>query len=380
MNKILGLNLALLLFVFSCKSKNQTTETDVVEQPEAANTIVYAKNRFDKLPIKIGKISSQFISEQISATGLVDVPPENMASVSFVIGGSIKSLTHNILPGKYVKKGSVLAVGQSIEFLQIQDDYLQSFTKSELLIQEYTRQKSLAEEDAGAKRKLQEAENNLKLNKAMLVGLEAKLRLIGVNIEVLKKGKILPVFNIYSPINGYIKTANVSTGKNFTTSDVLFEIVNNDHLHVELKVFDKDGSKVREGQTVVFDTKDGKKAIAKIFLVGKNFEADTKTLNIHVHFEDETFEHQLILGQSLNGKILIGKKQALILPESAIRREENGNYIYEIKTSNAKEIILNKRKIKIGLSQNGFVEILENNIDLDIITEGVNLIFAEEND
>lgn len=365
--------IASIYLLFSCSDKDKKTENQI-ESEVISNNIIIEKSKFDKLPVQTSFIKNIKMDEEIEVNGFVDVPPENIASMSFQISGNIKSIGHNVLPGKFVNKGTVLATGQSMEFLQIQEEYLQNSIKNELLVEEYNRQKSLAEGDAGAKKKYQEAENALKLNKAILAGLESRLNFIGCNISSLKKGNISKTFAIYAPFNGYIKTANVSTGKSFTPTDVLFELINKDHLHVELKVFEKDAHKVKEGQDVIFTKKDGTNSIAKIFLVGKTFEEATKTVNIHVHFEDIQLENELIVGQLIKGTILINGSKVNAINESAIKREEFGNYVFTIENENSKETRIVKHKVEIGKIQKGMVQLLNFNTNKKIVSSGINFI------
>lgn len=364
-----------LAFVFSCGKKQETTE-ETTKKPEV-NLVTVSATQFKNMQLEFGELTSKSINDAIAANGMVDVPPEYVAMVSVPVNGFIKSLTHAVLPGKFVAKGSVLAIGQSMEYVQMQEDYLQAYTKNDFLEKEFERQKTLAAEDATAKRKLQEAESNLKMNKMLLKSMEAKLKVVGVNFEGLHSGNVSSIIAIHAPISGYVKTVNISTGKNFTPTDVLFELISNEHLHAELKVFEKDAYRVKEGQTVEFDdAKLGGKATAKVFLVGKNFEDATKTINVHVHFSDESVEKRLIPGQYLNGKILADSRSAITLPESAILRESDGNYVYTIENQTDKNVVFRKNAVKIGATQNGFVEIISPTTLKKVVIKGGHFIVS----
>jgi membrane fusion protein, heavy metal efflux system len=154
----------------------------------------------------------------------------------------------------------------------------------------------------------------------------------------------------------------------------LFELINKDHLHVELKVFEKDAHKVKEGQDVIFTKKDGTNSIAKIFLVGKTFDEATKTVNIHVHFEDIQLENELIVGQLIKGTILINGSKVNAINESAIKREEFGNYVFTIENENSKETRIVKHKVEIGKIQKGMVQLLNFNTNKKIVSSGINFI------
>ncbi|MDP5139129.1 MAG: efflux RND transporter periplasmic adaptor subunit [Spirosomaceae bacterium] len=309
--------------------------------------------------LEIGEFTTVQLTEAISANGMVDVPPENVAMVSLPVSGFVKTLTHNVLPGKYVKKGSVLATAQSMEAVQLQQDYLEKFTQTEFLQTELERQQALAAEDASSKRKLQEAESNLRINKAMLSAFAAKLQIIGVSVAKLQQGKLTTTLPVLAPLSGFVKTVHINTGSNFTPQDVLFELVSKQHLHVELKVFEKDAFKVKEGQTVVFnDPKIGGRVEGKVFLVGKVFEADSKAINIHVHLSNEAAEQRLIPGQFLAAKIQTDNRTASVLPESAISREDGNTFVYVLDNQNAEAVSFKKIAVQTGTVQDGKIEIL----------------------
>lgn len=322
----------------------------------------------------LGAFDKTTISDEIKANGIVDVPPMNMASVSIPISGYVKST--NTLPGSAIKKGGVLATIYSMDYIQLQQDYLQAVSRLKFLEQELERQNVLSKEDIGAKKKLQQADSEVSSMKAQTKALALKLELIGCSIEKLKKGQLSSSINITSPIEGYIKTANVSIGKNVAPTDVLFEIVGNTHKHIELKVFENDINKIKIGQKIVVEhpTFSEKPMMATVFLVGKNVEADSKTINIHGHIDDEIMESKLTVGQYVNTKIFTGKRMVNTLPETAVVIHNNGGFIF-IQT---KENTFQQIPVKIGTTEKGNIEVFtEKNIDnQQIIKQGASILQA----
>ncbi len=343
--------------ISSCQSSTERAVEDTTIPDENSKTITAAQ--YNNMGLQIGEFEAFEFAENISVNGMVDVPPENVAMVSLPIAGFIKTLTHNVLPGKYVKKGSILATAQSMDAVQLQQDYLEKFTQTEFLQKELERQKALAAEDASSKRKLQEAESNLRINKAMLNSSAAKLQIIGISVEKLQQGKLTTTMPVLAPLSGYVKTARINTGSTFTPQDVLFELVSKQHLHVELKVFEKDAFKVKEGQTVVFeDARIGGRVEGKVFLVGKVFEADTKAINIHVHLTNEAAEQLLIPGQFIAAKIQTESRSANVLPEAAILREDGKTFVYILDNQRNEIVSFKKVAVEIGGTQDEKVEII----------------------
>ena len=370
--KRLILFLILCLF-FSCSSPKKQEEK-IEQKEEIADVVTLTSEQAKNAHIILGDFDQTQLSEDVKANGMVDVPPMNMASVSVPINGFVKSTT--ALPGSFVKKGGILAVINSMEYIQMQQDYLQTLSRFKLSEQELDRQIVLSQEDVGAKKKLQQAEAEVSFAKASIKGLELKLQMIGCQIDKLKNGQINSTINVNSPIDGFIKTTNLAIGKNVSPSDILFEITGNAHKHLELKVFEKDLNKVKTGQKIVIENPKfvSDDLTATVFLVGKNVDLDTKSINIHAHLNSEKAEDKLTVGQYVNTRILTGNRTARTLPESAIVRRGEGGFIFiQIKENTFKQI-----PVKIGISEKGNVEIfMDKSVDNQkIVKTGASILQA----
>ena len=364
----------LLFSLFLSCSSPKKQEEKIEQKEEISDVITLTKEQIKNANLVLGGFDQTILSEDVKANGIVDVPPMNMASVSVPINGFVKST--KALPGSLVRKGEVLAVINSMDYVQMQQDYLQTQSKLKFSEQELDRQTVLSQEDVGAKKKLQQAESDVSFAKAQLKGTEIKLQIIGNQINNLKNGQIVSTINVVSPIDGFIKTTNLSIGKNVVPTDVLFEITGNAHKHLELKVFEKDITKIKVGQKIIVENPkfSNLNVTATVFLVGKNVEPDTKTINIHAHLDSEKAEDKLTVGQYVNASILTGNRIAKTLPEAAILRQENGGYIFvQIKENTFQQI-----PVKLGLSERGNVEVfLEKEINSSkIVKSGASILQA----
>ena len=163
---------------------------------------------------------------------LLSVAPQNLATVCMPLGGFIKNTT--LLPGNAVSKGQTLAVIENQDFVDIQQSYLEAKNKLVFAEAEFNRHTDLYKDDVYSEQNLQQVTVEYKNLKALVKSLEQKLMLIGINPEKLKEDNISSTVNLVSPINGFLKAVNVNIGKYVSPTDVLFEIVNNDKLFLEL--------------------------------------------------------------------------------------------------------------------------------------------------
>lgn len=363
MKTYLFLSILFISGLSSCSKKAEspaaTAKADTSSAEPKSEQIKITAEQFKNLNPELGHFSEIAMNDEIKVTGMVDVPPENLASVSIPISGFVKTIfANNSLPGRYVTKGTVLATVESIEYIQMQQDYFQAIAHAAFLEKDLERQQALGAEDIGVKKKLQQAEAEFNSNQALIKALEAKLRIIGINVATLKKGEILSLINVTSPISGYIKNTNINTGKSVNSNDVLFEIISKEHLHVELKVLEKDAYKIQKGQKVIIDEQRlGDKVSATVFLVGQTFEDETKAINIHVHLDNEQQEQKLIPGMFVNARILTGTRMTRSLPESAVIRAPDGNFILVLEKQNNKEVVFRKIPVKLGTLQGKKIEI-----------------------
>lgn len=355
--KNISINIIVFAIFFLTACGKEQEQQEVLTQSTANNSL--SQSEFDKMGLELGQLQKISISEHINVNGIVDVPPENIAEVSYPLNGFIKTLGHNILEGKFVQKGYALATIQSMELIQLQQDYLEYYNQRTFLAQDLERQKAMNAENAGSKKALQEAENKYKVNQSMIASYEAKLRLLSLDPSKIQSGELVQAVAVRAPFSGYIQKVHIHTGTNFTPDNVLFEMISKNHLHVELKVFEKDAHKLKKGQKVSFHSAGILEDLeGEVFLVGQSFESDSKAINVHVHIPNSKLEQQLTPGQYLTGAIHVDSRDVLALPESALLREEGRMYIYEAVSISDGTYNFNKKTITIGTIQNEMVEIV----------------------
>lgn len=315
--------MAVALLATACSSNNEKAASAEATAPDKVQlTDAQLKNA----GIVTGKAVKEVINTELKVNGLVEVPPQNIVSVSFPMGGYLKST--QLLPGMHVSKGQSIALVEDQALVQLQQDYLMAKTRLVFLEQEYTRQKSLHENNVNADKVYQQAEADYQAQKILLKGLGEKLALIGINPEKLTPAEISRSVTIHSPINGFVSKVNVNIGKYVTATDVLFELINPDDMHAALTVFEKDLTNVRIGQrvNVSFVDDPATSYACEIILVTRNVDENRSAL-VHCHFE--TKPKNLLPGMFLTARIQLNDAEVLTVPEEAVVRFENKHYVFE---------------------------------------------------
>lgn len=321
--------------------------TDAVGMDTITVTDAQIKNaEFQTGPLQTGEMSSL-----LKVNGKVDVPPQNMVSISVPLGGYLK--TSKLLPGMHVNKGEVLAIMEDQQYIQLQQDYLMAKVKLSQLEKEYARQKELNASQASSDKMLQQAEADLKSHRIISAALAQKLQLGGIQPANLTENNISKSVNIHSPIDGYVTKVNVNIGKYISPTEIMFELVNPTDIHLALKVFEKDLPKLFIGQELLAFTNNNpnKKYDCEVLLMGKDINADGYT-DVHCHFEQ--YDKVLIPGTYMNAEIKVKNRQAIVLPADAVVRHDGKHFIFK-EVAKQKYAML---EVEVGETENGLTELM----------------------
>jgi len=338
-----------VMVLLSCGTK-QEEATEAVKEEKQETLVQLNAEQLKNAGISIGYPSEMDMHSTIKVNGVVDVPPQGMVSISFPLGGYLKS--SHLLPGMGVKKGEVIATLEDQSYVQLQQDYLMAKAKMEFLNTDLIRQKELSDQDAASKKTYQQASSDFKTQQVLIRALEEKLRIVGIDPDKLTVNSITRTISLRSPINGYVTKVNVNIGKYVNPADVLFELVDPDDIHAALTVFEKDIMQIKKGMraSVSLADKPGKKYEVDVILVTRNVDENRGGL-VHCHFENAN--HELLPGMFLNGSFELNNKKTTAVPESAVVRYQSKPYIFIAKDSNQFEMT----EVELGVSDQQMIEL-----------------------
>ena len=209
------------------------------------------KEQIETMNIQFGDFSQIKINDFVKATGTLDLPPNAYSSVSAKADGFIKG-SKKYVEGSYIKKGVVIAYLENPEFIQHQQTYLEVQSDLTFLNQELARQQKLVTANAGVEKKLQQLQSEVNTKTATLKGIAKRLAYLGIKTANLTPDNITERIAIISPMSGYITSINMHNGMYVSPQMELIEIVDENHLHLELDVFEKDITNIMEGQPISY--------------------------------------------------------------------------------------------------------------------------------
>lgn len=307
--------------------------------------------QYKSAKIELSDLKKRNIASILKLNGKIDVPPQNLVSVSMPLGGFLKST--QLLPGMHIKKGETIATMEDQQYIDLQQEFLTAKSKLTFAEHEYNRQKELNQSKASSDKVFQQTEMDYKNQKIAVSAFGEKLKLININPESLNESNLSRSVNVYSSIDGFVSKVNVNIGKYVNPSDVLFELINPSDIHLNLKVFEKDLSKLSIGQKLLtFNNNEPDKMYpCEIILISQDL-SDDRSADVHCHFEN--YVKTLLPGMYMNAEVEINSISAASINEEAIVSFEGKNFVFISQGPNQFEML----EIKKGSSGNNFTEII----------------------
>lgn len=330
MKQVIIISCAAVIALGSCQSepKPAATATTQITKPAADSSgdiVELNEAQYLRSGITVSALQQGSVNDIIKVNGVIDAPIENRYTISFPLGGYLK--TNSLISGMQVKKGSLLAVMEDASLIQLQQDYLMSKAKQSYLETDYLRQVELNKTQSNSQKTLQQAKTDLETQVITTNALAEKLRLVGINPASLNEKNISRTINIYSPVNGYVNKVNANPGKYVAPTDILFELLDLSKLHIELTVFEKDAAGLKRGQKISFASTQnaGAKGTATVELIAPSFN---ESRAVEVHCDIDAPVPKLLPGTFVTAEIKMENHAGLTVPDDAIVTWQNNKYMF----------------------------------------------------
>ncbi|MCR9226097.1 MAG: efflux RND transporter periplasmic adaptor subunit [Flavobacteriaceae bacterium] len=347
-------NIAGIVFLLiGCGDKSNESTTSEAQAKETG--IEVTKDQFDTNDLTIGKMEKRTFPKMVETSGMIDVPPENRASVMAFMGGFVKKAS--LLVGDRVNKGQLLAVLENQEFVKMQQEYLEVFNQLDYLKAEFDRNQTLFDEKIASQKNFLQAKSNYQTAKARYQGLREQLQMLNISASNVEKGNISSQAAIYAPISGSITKMNVSKGSYVSPATEILEIVDNEHVHLELTVFEKDILKVKKGQKIQFKIPEASDQAfnAEVHLVGTSIDDDKRTIKVHGHLEGE--DGNFLPGMFVDAMIMTDTTKTWSLPEEAVIESEGNHYVLKLTGQREDGYTFERVAVEQGGTFDGFTEV-----------------------
>ncbi len=345
MKSFLYLSLVSMLLL-SCE---QPSEESASRPEEQLINLSQEQLRFNN--IKTGKLKRGVVNHKIKATGMVDVPPNYSIKLSSPLQAYVSKLL--ILPGNSVRKGQVIAHFTHPDIAQVQKDYLTAQAQKQFLKKDLDRKKGLLSENGVSQRSYDQLESEYVEITTRVKSLEDELRRLEIRPSSVKTESITQTLKLKAPIDGVITEIFRKTGEYVSASEPILSILNRDHEHIELQVFQNDLRKVKKGMMVEIrlSGSEGEVYGGEVFLVNAQLDEETLSSNVHVH-PDENFP-DIAINSVVFGEIVYQMDSVYTMPTSEIIREGNEYFLFQ-KTFDA----FKKVEVEVGFNDGENIAVL----------------------
>lgn len=312
-----------LWILFSCSGSEQGSERGQV--PVKVNEVVLTAEQMNLAEISSAKPEIRDLIARVKVNGVIGVYPEDRVSISVPFGGYVQRT--RLVPGTRIRKGEVLAVMEDPQYIQMQQDYLLAKARLEFLEGDYERQRILNQDKTSSDKTFQQVRSDFLGQRILLASLRERLKLLNIAAGQLDEESISKSISIYAPVSGIVTSVNVNPGRYVEPSDVMFEIMKTDRVHLSLTVFEKDLYGIKEGLPVTFSTVSDpeKKYNSRISLINPRFDAERKT---EVFCEITDSHSTLIPGMFVSAQIQVEQRRGLVLPDEALVRWQNRHFVF----------------------------------------------------
>ena len=189
--------------------------------------------------------------------------------------------------------------------------------------------------------------------------------------EYVKKGDLIVKLkekNIIAPFSGILGYRGITGDILDSNNSIIITLDDNSIIYSDLKIPEIFAQSIKKGLPINAKFSNNKNKIYQgiVYAVSSRINAETRSLLIRVKINNENSE--LIPGSLLEVTVKFNKRSSLGIPDTSVMLEGDKTYVYKVSEKN----IANKSEIKIGIRDNGFVEIISGLNQGDrIVAEGL---------
>lgn len=333
----------------------------VYEGEENTNGIKIDPTVIQNIGVTTEEVKKRTLTKEIRTVGKIEYDETKLYTINTKYMGWVEKLYVNYT-GKYVSKGEKLLEVYSPDLVSTQEEYLQAL--------KYRNSLANSSED-------------IKKGAEDLV-LSAKRRLLYWDISEIeidnleKKGIPKKTLPIYSPANGIVTDKMIVEGDNIMTGMNLFKIADLSNVWVIAEIYQFELPWVKVGQTADIELSylPGRSYKGKITYIYPYLGMETKTVKVRVELKNTSsydFKPGMFANVIIKSPINI---ESIAVPEQAIIRSGERD-IAIISLGNG---YFEPREVKLGVSANGYVQILDGIHEGEqIVTSSQFLIDSESN-
>lgn len=310
-----------------------------VAAPAAAP--VSAPKRVAELLINdIAVVESSRFSQSVALTGTLQ--PWQQTQLSAEVEAAVEDVY--VRPGEAVKKGQLLLrfdlrdVKARLAAQQAQLDATKA--QLDLARKNLQRNKDLLKQNFISQTSYESIENQLQVN-------EASYRAQAAQVDIARKA--LSVAEVRAPFAGMVAERSVNPGQRVGMNAKLLGLVDLSELELEANLPLAQAAQMRVGQPVTFTVEGfgSRNFEGKVVRINPVAQTGSRMLTLYARIPNP--DNELRGGMFVQGQLWLAQPQtALVLPLSAVRRDDAGDHVLLVRNG-----VAERRNIKLGAVDQG---------------------------
>jgi len=348
----------ILLAILLSSCKTEVRDETVKEETAINSELKLSAVQIHNAGIEYGEIENILLSSDVNARGYIELIPNFVADIASFLEGSVSEILVSM--GAKVKKNQVLARISSMEFIDMQQDYLMVKNNLSILKEEYDRQRTLNKDKISSDKIFRKAEAEYYNAKVLFEAFNSKFELIGINANSITTENIISEFLIRSPIDGFVENVEINTGQYVSPNESIFRVIDDSKIVLEILVFEKDIMKVKTGQRIDFMLSNLSSQLyyAEVAKISAKANPDLKAVKVIAYY-DNKYEN-LIPGMMISAKIHTDENMVKALPDEAIIFDGQDEYYIFYTTPSMKNnstTVFQKAILKRGYVEDGYAQV-----------------------
>ena len=291
--------------------------------------------------VEVDPVVLQTLNQSVPVIGRVVSLKE--AKVPAAVMGRVEKVL--VEEGDQVKKGQILAsidterykwlaniASANVNAAKAELKSAQAETKINLV--ELERMNSLKNSSAFNASKYDKLQNQ---NIALLAKeeiVEAKLNSAIQEENIAKQN--LSRATVKAPFNGIIELKMVELGEAVGLGFPMFQLISDTSVEIQADVPSNRARILKENNEIQISTTDNIKFISKVRALGVRENSNTRTIKIHLSYENSETNRKLFVGENVNISVPLGPGQeALTVHKDAILKREGMSLVYVVKEDSA---------------------------------------------
>ena len=286
--------------------------------------------------IKIGKAQWQQVTTQQKVSARLETDASRVARIGSPVDGRITKVL--VFEGQRVHQGQVLAMLHSNALSDTQFAFVKACSEETLSEQSAERALQLVQSDVIGKAELQKREAEVLQNTTEVAALRAQLRGLGMSEAAILRlettRKLNSEYPIIASISGTVIERKVTIGQVIQPADPAFLVADLSNLWFVAEVPEQQAGGIHIGKTVVatIPALPNETVTGKLSFVSPVVNPATRTVQARMDLPNPhgLFKPDMLASMTFES----APEQGLIIPNTAIVREDNKDQVFVRKSEN----------------------------------------------